>query len=617
LDKLKELFGNILSGKNRSIQLKIFGILFFFLIIQAGVQLYVNISQGQYALQEITQVMRSGMREFSSLGKKELRAVEKSRKVKIDTMGRIIMSTVKYAMTAGHAEMVRNHLERIGEDEQFFDVSLYRANKKSGEKAFQNNATINTVNKRLDKNRFAKHKLKPAEFFDSSHMKEFKRVASGSRSVVRYEEKIDGKEALTGLYGITNDNECQYCHGKDDKVRGVLKISISVAESNRLEASIKKELGTKETAQAVVKSELKLKAKNARNLSIFAAILLTAITLVATNLFLRFTLVKPVDAISQVAGRIAEGDLTASIDRSRGDEIGMLSNSLAKMQASLKTMIDQINESSSQVSHSASELADLSNHMAIGSGKQTDKADRVATAVEEMTVTILEIAKNSGDALDSSTKAKETAEMGAVAVENTIKGIYKISSAMEMSSTVVGTLGSNSEEISKIISVIDEIADQTNLLALNAAIEAARAGEAGRGFAVVADEVRKLAERTTKATKEIALMISKIQSDTAEAVGSMNMVMTEVKKEVALADKTEKALSQIVGQAQNTTHMVERIATASEEQSTTIEDISRNVNFVAEVSKETSDDTQKTSSSAQNLRELASELKSLVGQFKV
>jgi methyl-accepting chemotaxis protein len=185
------------------------------------------------------------------------------------------------------------------------------------------------------------------------------------------------------------------------------------------------------------------------------------------------------------------------------------------------------------------------------------------------------------------------------------------------SAETVKELGKSSDQIGEIVSVIDDIADQTNLLALNAAIEAARAGEQGRGFAVVADEVRKLAERTTKATKEIAQMIKKIQTDTEGAVESMEQGTKEVESGIYLADKAGESLKDIVSISQKVTDMVSQIAVASEQQSSASEQISKNVEAISAVTSETASGTQQVARAAEDLNRLTENLQELVGQFKV
>jgi methyl-accepting chemotaxis protein len=193
----------------------------------------------------------------------------------------------------------------------------------------------------------------------------------------------------------------------------------------------------------------------------------------------------------------------------------------------------------------------------------------------------------------------------------------RIAQVVEVSAGTVKELGKSSDQIGEIIGVIDDIADQTNLLALNAAIEAARAGEQGRGFAVVADEVRKLAERTTKATKEIAGMIKKIQSDTAGAVASMEEGTAEVKQGMKLADRAGASLQEIVGVSQKVTDMVTQIAAASEEQSSASEQISKNVEGISKVTGETAQGTQQIARAAEDLNRLTDNLQRLIEQFTV
>jgi methyl-accepting chemotaxis protein len=182
---------------------------------------------------------------------------------------------------------------------------------------------------------------------------------------------------------------------------------------------------------------------------------------------------------------------------------------------------------------------------------------------------------------------------------------------------VVGGLSRNSEKIGNIVGVIDDVADQTNLLALNAAIEAARAGEQGRGFAVVADEVRKLAERTTASTKEIASMVKNIQEDTGKAVGSMEVSAKEVSSGVTLANQAGSSLQEIVHEAKGVQEMVQQIATAAEEQSAAAEEISSNVESIASVSKQNAAASEQTSAASQEISRLTDDLQSLVGKFKL
>jgi methyl-accepting chemotaxis protein len=234
-----------------------------------------------------------------------------------------------------------------------------------------------------------------------------------------------------------------------------------------------------------------------------------------------------------------------------------------------------------------------------------------------MTKTILENSKNASQAAETAKKARQSAEQGGKVVGETVDGMKRIAGVVNRSAETVRELGRSSDQIGEIIGVIEDIANQTNLLALNAAIEAARAGEQGRGFAVVADEVRKLAERTTKATKEISGMIKKIQSDTTGAVASMEEGTSEVERGIGLADKAGASLQEIVGVSQKVTDMVAQIAAASEEQSASSEQISKNVEAISKVTSETAQGTQQIARAAEDLNRLTENLQRLIGTFTV
>ena len=212
-------------------------------------------------------------------------------------------------------------------------------------------------------------------------------------------------------------------------------------------------------------------------------------------------------------------------------------------------------------------LSSSAEEMAAGAQEQSAQASEVASAVEQMTSTILQTTKHASTAAESSKRAGSLAKEGGEVVAQTVVGMNRIAEVVRNAAQTVQELGASSDQIGEIVQVIDDIADQTNLLALNAAIEAARAGEQGRGFAVVADEVRKLAERTTKATKEIGEMIKKIQGDTGGAVKSISLGTEEVEKGKQLADKAGKSLQEIIKGSNDVVDVVNQVAAASEEQS--------------------------------------------------
>jgi methyl-accepting chemotaxis protein len=255
--------------------------------------------------------------------------------------------------------------------------------------------------------------------------------------------------------------------------------------------------------------------------------------------------------------------------------------------------------------------------MAAGSQEQSSQAGEVATAVGQMTATILETSKNADNATAAAKNAGNIAKEGGKVVDETVKGMIRIADVVKKSAETVQALGKSSDQIGEIVQVIDDIADQTNLLALNAAIEAARAGEQGRGFAVVADEVRKLAERTTKATKEIAGMIKQIQKDTGDAVVSMQQGTVEVENGKQLADKAGKSLKEIIHGSDEVVDIITQVATASQEQSAAAEQISQNIEAISNVTHESATGIQQIARASEDLNRLTSDLQNLVSNFKI
>ncbi|MBI5474990.1 MAG: methyl-accepting chemotaxis protein [Ignavibacteriae bacterium] len=314
---------------------------------------------------------------------------------------------------------------------------------------------------------------------------------------------------------------------------------------------------------------------------------------------------------------VATGDLTIELEQKTQDEVGKLIKSLNDHVAGLRMTVGEVQGVTVAVSNQVSQILTDSNSMDQGMRQQMEQSALVTNAVEEMTNTIAENSRNASDTAATAKEAKAAAEQGGRVVQETVNGMKQIADVVRRSATTVKELGKSSDQIGEIISVIDEIADQTNLLALNAAIEAARAGEQGRGFAVVADEVRKLAERTSKATKEIANMIKKIQVDTKDAVASMEEGTQQVDAGIQLADKAGESLKVIVGVSQTVTEKVANIAAASEQQTETSEQITRNVEAISTVTAETANGIQQIARAADDLNSLTMKLQELVVKFKL
>lgn len=322
-----------------------------------------------------------------------------------------------------------------------------------------------------------------------------------------------------------------------------------------------------------------------------------------------------VKEIATASAKIADGDLRVAVTpRSDKDQLG---HSFVKMTNNLSTMIRQLTDDSNKLASAATEIASSAEQMASGSKEQMSQATQVSTAVEEMTANIQESARNSKDATEASRAASDTAGVGSNIVNEVIRGMQQISTVVADSAKTIEELSRSSDAIGEIISVIDDIADQTNLLALNAAIEAARAGEQGRGFAVVADEVRKLAERTSKATGEITGMIKSIQSDTGQAVNSMQKGLHEVRSGQDLVDKAGGSLNEIMSMSQRVMDMIVQISRNAEQQSVAAEEINRSIENISNITRESSTGAQQSAQAATELSSQAERLRSLVEKFKV
>lgn len=319
----------------------------------------------------------------------------------------------------------------------------------------------------------------------------------------------------------------------------------------------------------------------------------------------------------QVIKRFEEGDLTVNLDVEKDDEIGKLFTGFNSAIKIIREMIISTSESVQAVASSSNEISSSSEEMAFGAHEQSSQTTEVVTAVEQMTTTIFQTTQYANSAAELSRKSSSSAKKGGEVVKQTVDGMNKIAEVVGAAAVIVKDLGKNSDQIGEIVQVIDDIADQTNLLALNAAIEAARAGEQGRGFAVVADEVRKLAERTTKATKEIAAMISHIQKETGKAVVSIENGTKEVESGKDLAQKAIEALEEIISNTTGTIDVVNQVATASEEQSSVAGEISKNIEAIATVTNESARSTQQIALSAEDLNKLTSNLQELISRFQI
>lgn len=358
--------------------------------------------------------------------------------------------------------------------------------------------------------------------------------------------------------------------------------------------------------------------KSARN-GMISALIVSLIIAILSAFFITRSITSPLSKMVEMLKDIAsgEGDLTKKLDASAHDEIGEASRWFNEFIEKLRGIISQISSTSSQVASAASQLNSTAEQIATGAEEVAAQALTVATAGEEMSATSGDIAHNCQLAAEGAQRASQSAQNGAEVVEKTVVVMNQIADKVQESAKTVESLGARSDQIGAIIGTIEDIADQTNLLALNAAIEAARAGEQGRGFAVVADEVRALAERTTRATREIGEMIKAIQNETKGAVAAMEQGVCQVENGTIEAAKSGQALQDILQQVNDVAMQVNQIATAAEEQTATTSEISSNMQQITEVVQQTSNGAHESATAASQLHGNAEELQRLVRQFKL
>ncbi|ANI58460.1 methyl-accepting chemotaxis protein [Pseudomonas sp. B21-017] len=312
-----------------------------------------------------------------------------------------------------------------------------------------------------------------------------------------------------------------------------------------------------------------------------------------------------------------EGDLTRRLTSDRSDELGSIAKGFNTFLAKLQAMITQVVTSVQSVSDSSEHTADIAIRTNIGVHKQMAEIDQVATAVHEMTATAQDVARNATQAAQAASHADQAAAQGMQIVRDTSNSIGVLAIEIGKAVGVVQTLAKDSENINAILTAIRGIAEQTNLLALNAAIEAARAGEQGRGFAVVADEVRNLAQKTQKATEEIQTMIQQLQQGTRDVVRVMEDSQNRTDESVQHAAKAAEALETITQAVSVINDMNTQIASAAEEQSAVADDINRNVINIGQVANEVAGGADESSAASADLTKLAEQQRRLINQFKV
>jgi len=318
-----------------------------------------------------------------------------------------------------------------------------------------------------------------------------------------------------------------------------------------------------------------------------------------------------------VIASFAECDLTPRLADDSADEVGMIGLQLNAFASVLEKDLRGVSSAASRLASSTQQLSASAQEQSRGADQQKDQTQQVATAMQEMSSTVSQISENATRAAEAARNASDMAQQGGKIVEETLTRMRNIAESVGSSSRRVSSLGQRSDQIGQIVGVIDDIADQTNLLALNAAIEAARAGEQGRGFAVVADEVRKLAERTGKATKEIAVMIRSIQDETRSAVSSMESGVNQVQAGVETTTLAGSALFDIIKSGEKVTEMITQIAAAATQQSAASQQIDALIDEIGKVTLENAEGSRQSAAACQELSTLALDLENLANRFRL
>lgn len=340
-------------------------------------------------------------------------------------------------------------------------------------------------------------------------------------------------------------------------------------------------------------------------LGIFAAVIITR------------QITRPLQQTLEVVDRIASGDLTHTIAVTRRDELGVLQQGIQRMGATLRDLISGIRDGVTQIASAAEELSAVTEQTSAGVNNQKIETDQVATAMQEMSATVHEVARNAEQASVAAANADTQARDGDKVVGEAITQIEKLAGEVLRSSDAMTLLEQESDKIGKVMDVIKAVAEQTNLLALNAAIEAARAGEAGRGFAVVADEVRGLAQRTQQSTEEIESLIAGLQNGTRQVSQIMLGSRSLTDSSVALTRKAGTSLESITQTVSSIQAMNQQIAAAAEQQSSVADEISRSIVNVRDVCEQTAEASEETAASSVELARLGGQLQMMVGHFKV
>jgi methyl-accepting chemotaxis protein len=467
------------------------------------------------------------------------------------------------------------------------------------------------------KNLIIRREDKWAEAFRKAVTNARKHLDRYSQIATKEEEKKMAEEAKKHLDRHIAGVEASYAALKKNP-------KITLEELDKMQAGINRPIAdiTLKMQETALR-DYEAKAQKIQQLSITTGYILVggslgvaAVATIIVVVLVRRLLRAVTDAVD-TSVKISEGDLTVTVEATSHDEIGLMMIKMKEMAGRLRQDIGKLKQVALGIAEGSMHLNTQSDTMTRTLNDQSSRATQIATASEEMSQTVIDIARNASEIANSAVETASIAEQGSRVVQQSVTESHAIAETVTRSTEVVKTLGERSQQIGEIVSVINDIADQTNLLALNAAIEAARAGEQGRGFAVVADEVRKLAERTAKATSEISVMIRGIQDEVGNAVSSMETANQKVENGVRYSIEAGTQLQKIVEAVSGLQAMVQQIASATEEMSSTSEGISGDIQEIASGSRNLTDSSRLIAQSSSELARMSDQLKTIVEHFKI
>ncbi|MDF7794710.1 methyl-accepting chemotaxis protein [Pseudomonas syringae] len=434
-------------------------------------------------------------------------------------------------------------------------------------------------------------------------------------------------DAVTGINTLAGDISSNYSPMLQQAIAGLNGYRAAVGKYRDAQAASKAALDKMTTLGAsmlatsndlITRQNKSRDADSAKSVQmILAATALAMVLGILAAWVITRQITTPLQETLEVVERVASGDLSRNLKVDRKDELGKLQATIQRMTVSLRELVGGIRDGVTQIASAAEELSAVTEQTSAGVNSQKVETDQVATAMHEMTATVQEVARNAEEASEAAVTADRQARDGERVVNEAIAQIERLASAVGNSSEAMGALKQESDKIGSVLDVIKSVAEQTNLLALNAAIEAARAGEAGRGFAVVADEVRSLAQRTQKSTEEIEALIARLQSGTQQATTVMDSSRELSTSSVELTRRAGGSLESITKTVSAIQAMNQQIAAAAEEQSATAEEINRSIINVRDVSEQTSAASEETAASSVELARLGNHLQVLVSRFTV